>query len=194
MKPQRISTLERVLISKAEKDGPLYIEDIKEVMAALLLPGQEPDFASSIASVMANEAAEGSACGWRSCTGCHETNEGYETGHFPYSVMLGCYVGSGCSECGGIGAVWEYWTKSDLDAMVQDEAAAVAKVTKELPTDIAGAMSYLETGGLGEVVMMTDAAYHSGLPSVSSSPDMVLAMCILAQEAVEARHAARGGK
>ncbi|MCA0851210.1 hypothetical protein [Salipiger thiooxidans] len=44
---------------------------------------------------------------WVSCSGCHETNEGYETGHYAYSPVFKCYVGCGCSECGGLGVVWD---------------------------------------------------------------------------------------
>lgn len=88
---------------------------------------EEPDFATSIAEVMKEEALGGAACGWRSCTGCHETNEGYETGHYPYSAMFKAYVGSGCGECGGLGVVWEYWSESDLAAMAEDpKPAAIA--------------------------------------------------------------------
>lgn len=53
------------------------------------------------------EALENGDGFWRSCSGCHETNEGYETGHYAYSNVLKCYLGGGCSECGGIGAVWD---------------------------------------------------------------------------------------
>lgn len=69
----------------------------------------------------------GAACGWRSCTGCHETREGAETGDYPYSKEFGCYVGSGCCECGGIGVVWEYCSKDALDDMARDlDHAALA--------------------------------------------------------------------
>ncbi|WP_299686654.1 hypothetical protein [uncultured Tateyamaria sp.] len=44
---------------------------------------------------------------WYSCSGCHSTNQGAETGDYPYSKTFGCYLGAGCSECGGIGAVWQ---------------------------------------------------------------------------------------
>lgn len=71
-------------------------------------------------------------CGvWRSCTGCHETNEGAETGHYPYSTIFGCYLGGGCSECGGIGAIWEYWSEADLAAL-QTEAPRPA-ITAWMP-------------------------------------------------------------
>lgn len=42
---------------------------------------------------------------WKSCSGCHELNEGVPTG--PYSRVLKCHLGMGCSECGGIGAIWD---------------------------------------------------------------------------------------
>lgn len=56
---------------------------------------------------------------WRSCTGCHETNEGYDTG--PYSAAFGCALGMGCGECGGIGAVWD---NTDYPDMVEFMKAA----------------------------------------------------------------------
>ena len=52
---------------------------------------------------------------WNSCSGCHETNEGAETGFYPYSPEFQCYLGAGCRECGGIGAVWDNADYSDLD-------------------------------------------------------------------------------
>lgn len=50
---------------------------------------------------------------WRPCTGCHESNEGHPTG--PFSTALKCNLGSGCHECGGIGAVWELARESAAD-------------------------------------------------------------------------------
>ena len=80
----------------------------------------EPDFAASIAEVIKEESAGGAACGWESSSGCHETNEGAESVHYPYSKMFGCYVGSGCSECGGLGVVWEHWSDDALKMMAAD--------------------------------------------------------------------------
>jgi len=80
----------------------------------------EPDFAASIAEVIKEESLNEAACGWRPCTGCHETNEGYESGRYSYSTMFGCHVGHGCSECGGLGVVWDYWSKDALDDMARD--------------------------------------------------------------------------
>lgn len=44
---------------------------------------------------------------WRSCSGCHETADGHETGAFPWSPVFKCHLGAGCRECGGLGAVWD---------------------------------------------------------------------------------------
>jgi cytochrome c2 len=51
------------------------------------------------------DAGEDGAGFWRTCSGCHETNEGYPTG--PIHPVLKCVVGGGCRECGGIGAIWD---------------------------------------------------------------------------------------
>lgn len=51
---------------------------------------------------------------WATCTGCHESNEGHPTG--PYSSIFKCTLGIGCSECGGIGAVWD---DTDYAAMAE---------------------------------------------------------------------------
>ena len=42
---------------------------------------------------------------WRSCSGCHELNDGAPTGS--YSAAFRTHVGVGCSECGGLGVVWD---------------------------------------------------------------------------------------
>lgn len=57
---------------------------------------------------------------WRTCSGCHETCDGHDVGDYPFSDALGCQIGSGCSECGGLGAVWD---NTDYEAM----AAFMAK-------------------------------------------------------------------
>lgn len=66
-------------------------------------------------------AAEGRGV-WRSCSGCHELNEGHDTG--PRSKVFCCALGVGCSECGGIGAVWD---TTDYGAMGDALAASMAQ-------------------------------------------------------------------
>lgn len=60
---------------------------------------------------------------WRPCTGCHELNEGHDTG--AYSKVFGCALGNGCSECGGLGAIWD---ATDYEAMAE------AMMEAEAPT------------------------------------------------------------
>lgn len=63
---------------------------------------------------------------WRSCSGCYDTEDGHPTAHYPYSTVLRCALGSGCSECGGIGAVWDgtdYSAMCDAIALVGDETS-----------------------------------------------------------------------
>jgi hypothetical protein len=51
---------------------------------------------------------------WRTCSGCYECEDGYPNGHYPHSAVLGCTLGGGCSDCGGIGAVWDNIDYEDM--------------------------------------------------------------------------------
>lgn len=62
-------------------------------------------------SGVAEQLAEGAGA-WRSCSGCHELNEGHPTG--AWSSVLKSHLGLGCRECGGIGAVWDNTDYSKL--------------------------------------------------------------------------------
>jgi hypothetical protein len=69
---------------------------------------------------VAEELEQGSGF-WRSCSGCHESNEGVPTG--PFSAVFKCHLGGGCRECGGLGAVWDDTDYDDMaDFMAQAEA------------------------------------------------------------------------
>lgn len=57
---------------------------------------------------------------WRTCSGCHESNEGEPTG--PYSHILKCHLGGGCFECGGIGAIWDTTDYADLGRFIAEES------------------------------------------------------------------------
>ena len=60
-----------------------------------------------------------------------------------------------------------------------------------MDADVKEAMKYLQDGGLGEVIGLTDAAMKAGSPKVQSDTEMVMALCILAHEAIETRESAR---
>lgn len=123
----------------------------------------EPDFSRSIAEVIKEESAGGAACGWKSCSGCHETNEGAETGYYPYSKTFGCYVGSGCSECGGLGVVWEYWSEDALK-MMADDAPGLAN--SEQVTD---AMERVARMSFGYELMFEALCHIAGTSGGSTS-------------------------
>jgi hypothetical protein len=57
---------------------------------------------------------------WKNCSGCYDTEDGHPTMDYAFSKTLGCAVGIGCTECGGLGAVWEYYTEEELAAMRKD--------------------------------------------------------------------------
>lgn len=79
-----------------------------------------------VADVLAEEEGV-----WRSCAGCHELSEGHDTG--PYSDVLKCHLGSGCSECGGIGAIWD---QIDYVAMADKMARDLSVPATASSTDI----------------------------------------------------------
>lgn len=38
-----------------------------------------------------------------SCSGCRETEDGHNVGHYEWDDKAKCYIGAGCSECGYTG-------------------------------------------------------------------------------------------
>jgi hypothetical protein len=58
---------------------------------------------------------------WSSCSGCFEAGEYGGLEHlYPHSPVFECRLGSGCGECGGIGAIWD---NTDYDAMAREMLA-----------------------------------------------------------------------
>lgn len=53
--------------------------------------------------------------------------------------------------------------------------------------ELARAMDYLETGGLGEVIGLTQMALDMNEPKVQMDTDMAMALCLLASEAIKQR-------
>lgn len=85
---------------------------IRAALGAMAPSGKAESLPLELQGV-AEQVAEGAGF-WRSCSGCHESNEGHPTG--PHSKVFGCALGNGCSECGGVGAVWD---DTDYDAMAR---------------------------------------------------------------------------
>ncbi|MBB3396841.1 hypothetical protein [Rhizobium sp. BK060] len=86
---------------------------IEEVYAAIKrheAPSPLPRVVGIELNGVAEQLADGAGA-WRSCSGCHNLNEGHPTGE--WSDVLKCHLGMGCFECGGIGAVWDNTDYSD---------------------------------------------------------------------------------
>ncbi|WP_347815587.1 hypothetical protein [Pseudomonas sp. GD04042] len=93
-----------------------YVLDVLghgEVSATLRCLGRQPPELEGVA----DQLQEGNGF-WRSCTGCYETEDGHPVGQYLYSKSLHCMLGAGCSECGGIGAVWD---STDYAAQFDEE-------------------------------------------------------------------------
>ncbi|HSC57535.1 MAG TPA: hypothetical protein VLC51_10045 [Nitrospira sp.] len=60
---------------------------------------------------------------WFTCTGCHESEDGYDVGFYPFSKVFGCKIGSGCRECGGLGAIWD---STNYDDLIEEHEEALA--------------------------------------------------------------------
>ena len=60
---------------------------------------------------------------WTSCTGCYDTEDGRPTQRYAHSEIFGCELGSGCSECGGIGAIWDDTDYEEMASFMADQDA-----------------------------------------------------------------------
>jgi hypothetical protein len=132
------NTLPKEILDAAQSEALTYSDKVDKVAAPycdfmegavfmyslLTTPTQGVGFAESVERV-SNESEGGI---WQSCTGCHETVDGQETGHYPYSEIFKCYVGAGCHECGGIGVVW-----NDYSDYENKPAQGVEERAKECP-------------------------------------------------------------
>jgi len=85
--------------------GGLFGEIARHVSGAK--PEGEAPQAEAIELAGVREQIEEGSGFWSACSGCYETEDGHAVGHYPHSETLGCTLGGGCSECGGIGAIWD---------------------------------------------------------------------------------------
>lgn len=91
---------------------------------------------------------------WRSCSGCHETNEGQETGDYPFSAVYECHVGSGCHECGGIGAIWDYHSPEDLAQLDVEPAPDAEEMIRKI-ANVSSAVAFQAGVGAMELAGLT---------------------------------------
>lgn len=113
----------------------------------------DKEFAAGTFASVAEEIREGSGF-WKSCSGCHEANEGYETGHYPYITAFQCHQGGGCHECGGLGMVWDDTDYADMARSIleddrREEAAlrpapSSEGIEKPVGTEVSSAWFFVE--------------------------------------------------
>jgi hypothetical protein len=85
----------------------LIVAVINALPALLAAPVEiEPEIWSAVAGSVREQRSDRDGA-WRSCSGCYETEDGQNVHGYPHSKVFGCVLGGGCSECGGIGAVWD---------------------------------------------------------------------------------------
>lgn len=90
---------------------------IRRLFARRAQPEGEAPQAEPAELTGVREQIEKGAGFWHACSGCHDTEDGHPTGPYAYSSTMGCALGNGCSECGGIGAIWD---NNDYESMAQD--------------------------------------------------------------------------
>src|SRR5437868_10340340 len=152
---------------KCDECGSPAVKYIRADLAALTSPapaGGEPFDLDTVRE----QVKEGKAAGlgfWQTCTGCHESEDGYDNGHYPFSPAFDCKLGSGCSECGGIGAIWDTTNYKDLVKFSLEQEAAVKASPAPSPSpDVAGVVErlrafaddYVETSEIAK--LMNEAA------------------------------------
>jgi hypothetical protein len=103
---------------------------------------------------------------WRTCDGCHETEDGHPVGHYPFSAILKCDLGGGCSECGGIGAVWDDTDYGAMaDAWDAQEIAREQTEEAQAPIDYDRVVQICEAHGIGlpidSVEMVVEIIRHA---------------------------------
>jgi len=72
---------------------------------------------------------------WAACSGCQESDEGYVSEkYYPYSPIFHCQPGGGCSECGGIGVIWQdgAFLASYGDALSEDATPTPPTLSEDL--------------------------------------------------------------
>lgn len=79
-----------------------------------------PAFFERVAETVKEAGLDGDGF-WRTCSGCHETHEGHDVGHYPFSAAFNCQLGGGCTDCGGVGAIWD---TIDYDGMAREMLAS----------------------------------------------------------------------
>lgn len=122
--------------------GAYGIEPVGRITAAPTPPAQA-ELPIELADV-GRQIEEGKGI-WCSCTGCHDSNEGVPTG--PFSRVFQCHLGLGCSECGGLGAIWD---DSDYEGMAAFMASSDSEPAQPAVPESADSVAPVQLGELAK--------------------------------------------
>ncbi len=119
------------------------------------------------------EIAKG--CNYATCSGCHETIDGQETGNYPFDKMRGIIIGSGCDECKEKGYLIEdntgredFYSKQmglvlekELDKLKEDSSyEKIENILKSLPmTYYPALIQTMIQVAIGKGVFLKDKAH-----------------------------------
>lgn len=126
-----VELLARIRGARAARSTAYWFDEIDATLAAYKGDAKQP--AATVPAELegvAEQIAEGAGF-WRSCSGCHETEDGHPMGNYVTSAVLQCDLGAGCSECGGLGAVWDSTDYSETDELLEEEGAQQPAVEVE---------------------------------------------------------------
>ncbi|NMZ72944.1 hypothetical protein HBO32_07525 [Pseudomonas nitroreducens] len=113
----QLNQLQRLLVEidsiMSSAEAQMLVRDIRKDLKlgrnvaakAIRLLQERPSLPVELVGITA-QLEEGNGF-WHSCSGCYETEDGHPVGQYPHSSTMKCPLGSGCSECGGLGAVWD---------------------------------------------------------------------------------------
>lgn len=100
------SLMGSVEVTGSIREARQCAEKARRVSAkAIKLLQEQPAMAVELLGI-SEQLKEGNGF-WHSCSGCYETEDGHPVGQYPFSETMNCTLGAGCSECGGLGAVWD---------------------------------------------------------------------------------------
>lgn len=143
--------------------GDAWYDKYRAMLAAAPVPPSSPgkDGGQEVEAVeligIDKELAEESGF-WRSCSGCHNLNEGVATG--PYSNIMECHLGFGCRECGGIGAIWDNVNYSDFGLQETASVSTASVEWKVVPDEMTTELLAAATKGL-QVLAYEKGRYYN---------------------------------
>ena len=104
---------------------------------------------------------------WRECTGCYETNEGYPPKGAYFSKVFKCYLGNGCDECGGIGAIWDNTDYEEMAKFMMEEGTTPQAQPAQQQEPVA---TYHGSNDFGHEVVELEKAIPIGAKLYTSPP------------------------